>query len=153
MNFLRCILVATLIASVLGHGVMIKPVPFNTNPTTQAPCGVAKVPSPASSATWGVGTQVTVTWSLIAGDGGNSVEGKIDLSGKYFIYLFIVIFFHYLIIVSGQGTSAAAFTTSVWELSDFPIGPNLQQYSHTFTVPAISCASSPGGLCLLRVCL
>jgi len=132
MNSLRCILVASLIAVVLGHGVMISPLPLNNNPTTQQYCGVSQYPSaPTSAVTWYGGTQVVVKWELIAGDGGNSVDG-------------------YFKTTSGDPTSADSFDTKVF--SGMPIGPTVgDTYTYAASIPkGVKCANN-NGLCLFRM--
>lgn len=125
------LLICALVACALGHGVMTSPNPFNPNPTTANPCGVANLPTTATaSATWAIGQQVTVGWHLIAGDGGTTVSGVFDPTGT------------------------EVFTASNTKLItgfDSLATPSLGFYNQTFTVPSVDCSAAKGGVCLFRM--
>lgn len=72
-----------MIATVLGHAVLITPPAMNSNPTTLQVCGVTTTPDATTSvpALWKVGSTVTVSWRLVAGDGGNAVDAFLSLNG------------------------------------------------------------------------
>ncbi|KAI8804215.1 hypothetical protein BJ742DRAFT_742200 [Cladochytrium replicatum] len=65
---------------VSGHAVMLDPSPWNRSPSKSSPCGGVNPPTMAS-ASWVAGAQVSVTWSVIAGDGSGPVSFTIDQSG------------------------------------------------------------------------
>jgi len=115
---------------VSGHAVLRNPVPYNTNPTTAGPCGVASVTDSMKStpmATWQRGQLATITWNLVASDGGGQVFGEFDPLG---------------------GTS---FTVKAWT-DDFPTEGSNKFYNKTFAVPNdLDCSKSSSGFCTLRV--
>lgn len=110
---LVCILVA-----VHGHAVLRDPIPFNTNPTTTRFCGVNPITDNMKStpqAIWQVGTTVTITWQVVAGDGAGPVIGGLDTKG---------------------GTN---FSTPLWN-GGFTT-TSTGTFKQSFTVPPVSCTA------------
>jgi hypothetical protein len=129
---MRCS-VAILFAFVLcirAHAVLRDPLPFNTNPTTAAPCGVNAITDGMKStpaATWYAGKPATIVWNLVASDGGGPVHAKFDPSG------------------------GVDFTVDAWTVDLETSGSN-KIYNKTFIVPAdLNCDASPTKLCTFRV--
>ena len=62
---MRCVLLCSLLACVLGHAVLRDPTPLNTNPTTAQPCGAAIPTNAVPAVTWKAGSTVcTPIYSL-----------------------------------------------------------------------------------------
>jgi len=124
------VLLGSFLVYVQAHAVLQQPTPFNTNPSTTAPCGVGSVSESmksTASASWVAGSTVTIEWHLIAGDGGGNLYGAFDPDG---------------------GTN---FTVPAWT-DTFPTKGAGVFYNKTFTVPeTLTCANSPTKLCTLRV--
>lgn len=130
---MRCSVLVVVLALVLGasaHAVLRYPVPFNTNPTTQGPCGVSAITDGMASTpmvTWTANKLATITWNLVASDGGGNLVGAFDPLG---------------------GTK---FTVDAWT-APFPTAGSGVFYNKTFTVPAdLDCDKSPTKLCTFRV--
>jgi len=124
----KVVFILMLVAALVhGHAVLLSPVPFNTNPTTTPKCGVAALTTAMTSTAqddWVAGKETSVTWHLVAGDGGGNVYGAIDpLGGTDF-------------------TVPLNFTLNT-------SGSNVY-YTINFIVPAVSCANSPTKLCTVR---
>lgn len=127
------LLLSALVACALGHAVMISPIPLNTNPTTANPCGVAALPTtPVKSATWGIGTEVTVQWKLVAGDGGSSATGTFNPAGT----------------LNFNPSTNTALVNAGFTLATPTVGST---FSQKFIVPNVDCSAAPGGLCLFRM--
>jgi len=127
-------LLVVLVVSVHGHAVLKVPVPMNPNPTTQQPCGVAAITSSmqnAATAEWSAGSEIQITWNLIASDGGGTVSGAFDPNG-------------------GTNFSVKAWNTS--GTTQYDTSGSNKIYTFTFTVPsALDCSNSPSGLCTFQV--
>jgi len=124
-----CVLMVVCVGFAHGHAVLVSPVPYNPSPTTQPLCGVSQITATMAStaqATWVTGTQVNISWHLIAEDGGGNLYGAFDPLG---------------------GTN---FTVLAWT-DTFPTSGAPRFYTKVFTVPSISCDQSPTKLCTFRV--
>jgi len=128
-TIIRALIVASiLVASVTSHAILVNPSPLNPNPTQASPCGVSTMPNPmtsAPSANWNAGSSVTITWRLVASDGGNAVTGWIDPNG-------------------GTNFTVQAFPSTSHGTAT---GTN---YPIAFTVPT-SIKSCPNGVCTFQV--
>jgi hypothetical protein len=130
-TLLRCVVACALIACVFSHAVLLDPRPLNTNPTTQQTCGVANYPAnPVPVANWVAGETKTITWQLIASDGGTSFSGYLRADGK---------------VPAGTQPQAASFTEVVF--TGVPMDKGLTTYTTSFKVPDMTCAPA----CLFRV--
>jgi len=80
MNALATLLAITLLASsVAGHAVLRQPPAWNSNPSKTSPCGGGTATDVV--ATYQVGSTVTITWQVVAGDGAGQLSAAVDLNG------------------------------------------------------------------------
>ena len=123
------LLLLAFVACALAHSVLQTPTPYNTNPTKTGLCGVNTI-TPAMrstpSAVWSPGDTVSISWHLVASDGGGKVIGLFDPRG---------------------GTN---FTVAAW--TPFDTAGSNKFYTQTFKVPDnLDCSQSPTKLCTMRV--
>lgn len=130
MDSLRYLTFYALIACVLGHAVIRTPVPLNPNPTTSRPCGVTTLPAnPTPAAQWAVGTTQSVTWDLVANDGGTRTTAAFDLTATGTLNAF----------AAGTATPVGGTFNVAQKISTF-----------SFTIPDVT-ATSASGLVLFRM--
>jgi len=80
MRILWICLVLSFLLSVWGHAVLKTPSAWNLNPSKASPCGGGPQPTDTTT-TWNVGTNVSIIWQVVAGDGVGTVTLIIDPSG------------------------------------------------------------------------
>lgn len=136
----------------LAHSVLSSPAPWNSNPSKTNPCG-GGTPT-AVTATYQKGSQITITWRVIAGDGTGPISANIDLAGDTN--------FNTPLTVTGSGanpTTTGTFTAQV-QLPDavsskatLQIKSSSNWYSCasialSATAPAPTTTPSSGGTCI-----
>jgi hypothetical protein len=130
MQYSVVFLLFAFVAQISGHARLVIPAAYNPNPSQAAPCGVSSITSAMAStaqATWLDDQNVTITWDLIAADGGGNLLGFFDPLG---------------------GTD---FSVPAWSFA-FPTSGSNKIYNVTFTIPGgLNCSKSPTGLCTFQV--
>jgi hypothetical protein len=81
MKLLLLLVVLYLAGEAYGHAALFSPKPWWWAPSRARPCGGANYTS-VPRAIWPVGSNQTVTWSVIAGDGMGELHARIDVTGK-----------------------------------------------------------------------
>jgi len=117
------LLVTCIVACALGHAKLVSPLAWNANPSKASPCGGGAAPT-VEAETWDQGSQQTITWTVVAGDGAGQVNLYFDTAG-----------------------------TTTFTGAAIPLGApsSVGTYQYTFTVPNVVCTGQPGGLCTAQV--
>jgi len=141
MKLLLSLFVSSLlIVSVYGHAKLVSPVAFNPNPSKAAPCGDGNfLPGPAAN--WPPGSQQTLAWTVVAGDGTGQVRAFVDPKGTKN---------NFPTTVPAVNAVPTGLTELILTGSPTQVPTTTIAYTFTFTVPNLVC-DGPTGYCTIVV--